>query len=77
MTKNLNTALRTICVILMLLAAVFFGSAAAGADVAQAEEEKASAPQAAAEAELMQLQLGSSGYAMSVPNAYRNGEVTI
>jgi len=77
MTKNLNTALRTLCVILMLLAAVFFGSAAAGADVAQADEEKASAPQAAAEAELMQLQLGSSSYSVSIPRSYRNGEVTI
>lgn len=78
MKKRMNTGLRTICVILMLLAAVFIGSAVAGAEEAPADEEKdASAPQAAEDLNLTQLQLGSSNYSVFVPHAYRNGEVTI
>ncbi|MER2151596.1 MAG: hypothetical protein ABS900_08280, partial [Candidatus Limivicinus sp.] len=76
--KRMNIGLRTICVILMLLAAVFIGSAVAGAEEAPADEEKdASAPQATEDLNLTQLQLGSSNYSVFVPHAYRNGEVTI
>ena len=78
MKKRMNTGLRTIFVILMLLAAVFIGSAVASAEEAPADEEKdASAPQAAEDLNLTQLQLGSSNYSVFVPHAYRNGEVTI
>ena len=78
MKKRMNIGLRTICVILMLLAAVFIGSAVASAEEAPADEEKdASAPQAAEDLNLTQLQLGSSNYSVFVPHAYRNGEVTI
>ena len=83
----LNTGLRMLCLLLLLSGLVFGGHAFAdegAAPAAQAEDaapaaqtEDAAAPQESAEAEIMQLQLGSSGYAMSVPNAYRNGEVTI
>lgn len=69
--KNLwNMGLRMICVILMLLI-IFSGSAPAKA------EEDASAPQAADDLALMQLQLGSSNYSVTIPRSYRNGEVTI
>ena len=51
---------------------------------AEAEEADAGAAQANAEAEeaaarvdLIQLQLGSSNYSVSIPHSYRNGEVTI
>ena len=77
MQKMPNTGLRTICVILMLLAVLAVGNAAAGADTAPAAEEVAPASQTPADPELMQLQLGSSNYSVSIPRSYRNGEVTI
>ena len=78
MKNLLITGLRTLCVILMLMAAVFVGSAVAGADAAPADaEENAPAQQAAADPAFTQLQLGSSSYSVSIPSSYRNGEVTI
>ena len=78
MIKMMNTGRWMICVILMLLTAAFLGSAAAYADAAPAaEKEDASTPQTDADVELIQLQLGSSNYSVSIPRAYRNGEVTI
>ena len=62
MKSLMNTGLRMICVLLLLLA-VFAGSALA---------EEADAGR-----ELSQLQLGSSNYSVSIPRSYRNGEVTI
>ena len=44
---------------------------------AEAEEASAAAAQAAARVDLIQLQLGSSNYSVSIPRSYRNGEVTI
>ena len=78
MKKKRNTGLRIICVILMLATAAFIGSATAYADAAPAgEEEDASTLQKTVDAELLQLQLGSSNYSVRIPHAYRNGEVTI
>ncbi len=79
MKKMLNTGLRIICVVLMLATTALIGScAAAYAEAAPAGgEDAASTPQASKDAELMQLQLGSSNYSVRIPPAYRNGEVTI
>ena len=70
MKNVLKTGLRTLGVMLMLLAAVFAGSAAAGADAAPAL-------QAASDPAFTQLQLGASSYSVKIPSSYRNGEVTI
>ena len=76
MKHLLNTGLGLLCGLLLLLS---FGAAAFADDTAApaAQAEVTAAPQAADAGELMQLQLGSSSYALSVPSAYRNGEVTI
>ena len=44
---------------------------------AEPEEASAAAAQEAARVDLIQLQLGSSNYSVSIPRSYRNGEVTI
>ena len=64
---------------LLLSAALFSAlSAAAGADTVPADAaEGALAPQEAADPGFTQLQLGSSNYSVSIPRAFRNGEVTI
>ena len=78
MKKLLNTILRRICLILLVLAAICAGSVSAGAEAASdGKKEEASAPQAAAATGTLQLQLGASNYSVSIPNSYRNGEVTI
>ncbi len=78
MKKLLNTILWRICPILLILAAICAGSVSAGAETASdGKKEEASAPQAAAAPGTLQLQRGSSNYSVSIPNSYRNGEVTI
>ena len=78
MKNVLNTGLRIVFVILLLATAAFVGSAAAYAETAPAaEEEDVSRPQKTADAELVQLQLGSSNYSVRIPRTYSNGEVTI
>ena len=78
MKKMLNTGLGLLCLLLMLAALCLGGSAFADEEAAPAAQtEGVDAPQAAAEDERMQLQLGSSSYAISVPHSYRNGDVTI
>ena len=78
MKKLLNTILRRICLILLVLAAICAGSVSAGAEAASdGKKEEASAPQAAAAPGRLPLQLGASNYSVSIPNSYRNGEVTI
>ena len=78
MKKMLNTCLRVLCVFLMLAALCFGESAFADKEVSPtAQAADAAAPQASDESERMQLQLGSSSYAISVPHSYRNGDVTI
>ena len=78
MKKMLNTGLGLLCLLLMLAALCFGGSAFADEEAAPAAQtEGVDAPQAAAEVDRMQLQLGSSSYAISVPHSYRNGDVTI
>jgi len=74
MKRLMNNHLRRIGAILLLLAAVFAWTAPAGAD---AVPEETAAPNAAADAEMTQLQLSSSNYSVSIPRSYRNGEVTI
>lgn len=66
-----------ICVLLMLQVLLFGGRAAAEEGVAPAAPQETPAPQEDAAPELMQLQLGSSEYAVTVPGSFRNGEVTI
>lgn len=76
MTGKLKTVL--IFIALILLTAAFAGSAAAEADaLSTGQEESTSSPQAAADTELAQLQLGSSGYSVNIPVSYQNGELTI
>jgi len=41
------------------------------------QEEESAATRQSAASELMQLQLGSSGFAITVPRSYRNGYGTI
>ena len=78
MKKMLNTGLGLLCVLLMIAALCFGESAFADEEAAPAAQTAgADAPQAADEGERMQLQLGSSSYAISVPHSYRNGDVTI
>ena len=78
MKNVLNTGLRIVFVILLLATAAFVGSAAAYAETAPAAgEEDVSRPQKTADAELVQLQLGSSNYSVRIPRTYSNGEVTI
>ena len=78
MKNVLNTGLRIVFVILLLATAAFVGSAAAYAETAPAAgEEDVSTPQKTADAELVQLQLGSSNYSVRIPRTYSNGEVTI
>ena len=78
MKKKLNAGFGVLCVVLMIAALCFGGNAFADEEAAPAAQTAvADAPQAADEDERMQLQLGSSSYAISVPHSYRNGEVTI
>ena len=78
MKNVLNTGLRIVFVILLLATAAFVGSAAAYAETAPAAgEEDVSRTQKTADAELVQLQLGSSNYSVRIPRTYSNGEVTI
>ena len=78
MKKKLNAGFGVLCVLLMIAALCFGGNAFADEEAAPAAQTAvADAPQAADEGERMQLQLGSSSYAISVPHSYRNGEVTI
>lgn len=44
---------------------------------AETEEEDAEAAPADADVDLIQMQLGSSNYSVSIPRSYRNGDVTI
>ena len=78
MKKKLNAGFGVLCVLLMIAALCFGGNAFADEEAAPAAQTAvADAPQASADYELMQLQLGSSSYAISVPHSYRNGDVTI
>jgi len=78
MKHILNTALGLFCALLLLWVPLISGDAAADEGAATAAAPAAvPAPQAAEEPASMQLQLGSSGYAVIVPRTFQNGEVTI